>query len=167
MVGSLNPVKVAAVRDVLQRFHPQAEITAVDVTSQVNEQPWGREAESGAFARAKECLRNGDLGIGIEAGVWEREDGLYDVQYCVILDGMGRTTVGHGMGFRYPPAVAEKVRQGSSVGDACAQLYEEGDQGSGIGAIGILTNGALDRKMLTEQAVLAAMVPRVKKELYW
>lgn len=166
-VGSLNPVKVAAVREVMHRFHPQAEINAVEVRSGVNEQPWGREAENGALARAKECLGNADLGVGIEAGVWKREDGLYDVQYCVIVDGMARTTVGHGMGFRYPPAVAEKVRQGLSVGDACAQLYEEGDQGSGVGAIGILTNGALDRKTLTEQAVLAAMVPRIKKELYW
>jgi inosine/xanthosine triphosphatase len=148
MVGSLNPVKVAAVREVLVRFHPQA-------------------AETGALTRARESLQDGDLGVGIEAGVWEREDGLYDVQYCVIVDGMGRTTMGHGMGFRYPPAIAERVRRGMAVGDACAGLFEEGDQGSGMGAIGILTNGVLDRKALTEQAVMAAMVPRVRKELYW
>ncbi|MCG7844097.1 MAG: inosine/xanthosine triphosphatase [Methanomassiliicoccales archaeon] len=166
-VGSLNPVKVAAVREVLQRFHPQVEIVAVDVHTSVNEQPWGRESEAGALARAQESLGDGDLGVGIEAGVWEREDGLYDVQYCAIVDGMGRTSIGHGMGFRYPPSIAERVRQGSSVGRACGELFEEGDQGSGIGAIGILTKGALDRKTLTEQAVLAAMVPRIKKDLYW
>ncbi|MCX6650735.1 MAG: inosine/xanthosine triphosphatase [Methanomassiliicoccales archaeon] len=167
MIGSLNPVKVAAVRGVIERFYPQLEIVAMDVSGGVGEQPWGQEAERGAMERARACLGNGDLGVGIEAGVWDGEDGLYDVQFCVIVDAMGRTTVGHGMGFRYPPAVAELVRNGSSVGDACAQLFEEGDQGSGKGAIGILTNDVLDRKTLTEQAVLAAMVPRIRKELYW
>jgi len=165
-VGSTNPVKVSAVRDVLQRFFPRMTVNAVNVQRAVGEQPWGKEAELGAEARARECLADGDLGVGIEAGVVEREDGLYDVQHCAIVDAMGWTSRGHGMGFRYPPALAGMVRQGMAVGDACAQLFEEGDQGSGKGAIGILTNGVLDRKGLTEQAVLAAMVPRVKKELY-
>jgi len=165
-VGSENPVKVAAVREVLQRFHPQLTVSAVSVHSTVGEQPWGKEAERGAEARARESLGKGDLGIGIEAGVLEREDGLYDVQHCVMIDGTGWITKGHGMGFRYPPAIADLVRKGMSVGDACAQLFEEGDQGSGKGAIGILTNGVLDRETLTEQAVLAAMVPRIRKELY-
>ena len=166
-VGSTNPVKVAAVREIVSRFHPQLELSEMDASGMVGEQPWGSEAEEGAKARAHACLAEKDLGIGIEAGVWEREDGLYDVQYCAIVDRMGRTTVGHGMGFMYPPAIAEKVRNGASVGTACAQLFEEGDQGSGVGAIGILTNGAMDRKALTEQAVMAAMVPRIRKELYW
>lgn len=165
-VGSQNPVKLAAVREVLQRFHPQLMVNAIAVPSSVSEQPWGNEAERGAEARARDSLGKGDLGIGIEAGVLERDDGLYDVQHCAIVDGTGWTTKGHGMGFRYPPAVADLVRKGMSVGDACAQLFEEGDQGSGKGAIGILTNGALDRAALTEQAVLAAMVPRIRKELY-
>ena len=166
-VGSLNPVKAAAARAVIERFYPQLEIVTVDVSGGVGEQPWGSEAEIGAGERAMACLGESDLGIGIEAGVCDWEDGLYDVQYCVIVDAMGRKSVGHGMGFRYPPSVAELVRNGSSVGDACAQLFEEGDQGSGTGAIGILTNNVLDRKALTEQAVLAAMVPRIRKELYW
>ncbi|MDD1771498.1 MAG: pantetheine-phosphate adenylyltransferase [Methanomassiliicoccales archaeon] len=165
-VGSLNPVKIAAVRDTISRFHPQLEIAEVDASGLVSEQPWGKEAEEGAMVRARSCLGTNDLGIGIEAGVWEKDDGLYDIQYCAIVDQMGRASVGHGMGFRYPLAVAELVRQGSSVGAACAQLFEEGDQGSGMGAIGILTNGAMDRKMLTEQAVMAAMVPRIRKDLY-
>ncbi len=165
-VGSLNPVKLAAARNVVQRFHSLLEVSAVAVPRRVGEQPWGQEAEEGAIARARECLGSADLGIGIEAGVWERADGLYDVQYCAVIDAMGRVSIGHGMGFRYPPALAALVRQGLSVGDACAQLFKEGDQGAGMGAIGILTNGVIDRQALTEQAVLAAMVPRIRKELY-
>lgn len=166
-VGSLNPIKVSAVENVLARFHPRIDVKPVDVTSGVSDQPWGAEAEKGAISRALECMGDADLGVGIEAGVWERDDGLYDVQFCAIVDGMGRVTRGHGMGFRYPPAIAEMVRKGISVGEACGRLFEEGDQGTGVGAIGILTKGALDRKALTEQAVLAAMVPRIRKDLYW
>ncbi|MBN1109644.1 MAG: inosine/xanthosine triphosphatase [Methanomassiliicoccales archaeon] len=167
MVGSLNPIKTAAVREVLRQFHPLLEVRSVEVPIEGAEQPWDEQAERGALSRAKACLGEGDLGVGIEAGVLEREDGLYDVQHCAIIDAMGRVTKGHGMGFRYPPALAERVRQGASVGEACAALFDEGDQGSGMGAIGILTRGVIDRKRLTEQAVLAAMVPRIRKELYW
>ncbi len=166
-VGSTNPVKVAAVREVITRFHPQAVIASAEPSGHFPEQPWGAEAAQGALRRALECIGNGDLGVGIEAGVVEMEDGLYDVQHCAIVDGMGRVTRGQGMGFRYPPAIADRVRHGMSVGQACAELFEEGDQGSGMGAIGILTNGAMDRQALTEQAVLAAMVPRIRKDIYW
>ncbi|TFG56580.1 MAG: DUF84 family protein, partial [Methanomassiliicoccus sp.] len=51
-VGTLNPVKLSAVRDMLQRFHPKLELTVMDVPSEVGEQPWGREAEQGAMSRA-------------------------------------------------------------------------------------------------------------------
>lgn len=165
-VGSLNPVKVAAVNAVLRGLFPDVTVTGVDVARRVGEQPWGTEAEQGAELRALDSIGEGDLGVGIEAGVVERKDGLYDVQHCAIVDGMGWVTRGHGMGFRYPSSVAELVRGGATVGEACASLFEEGDQGSDMGAIGILTNGMLDRQRLTEQAVMAAMVPRIRKDLY-
>jgi len=88
------------------------------------------------------------------------------VQYCAIIDRRGRFSVGHGMGFRYPSEAAELVRGGMTVGAAFRELYGKGLDGRKDGAIGYLTRGALGRTELAEQAVMAAMVPRMRRELY-
>jgi len=141
-------------------------LTSVVPDSQVGEQPFHADVARGAERRALSAIEKGDLGVGIEAGIFEREDGFYDVQYCVIVDRDGWRTVGHGSGFRYPPEVSEQLRSGKSVSQAFESLYGIRDIGKREGAIGFLTEGRLARKELTEQAVLAAMVPRIRKELY-
>jgi inosine/xanthosine triphosphatase len=90
----------------------------------------------------------------------------FDVQYCAVLDRSGRITVGHGPGFAYPPKVLEKVKAGATVGEAMARLSGIRGIGSKEGAIGYVTEGRLDRKRLTESAVLMAMVPRIRRDLY-
>lgn len=165
-VGSLNPVKVSAVKRVVSELFSSVEVTAMEVRSEVPEQPRGEETRKGAINRAFAALGKADLGIGLEAGVFETPDGLYDVQYCAVLDRRGRCSVGHGMGFRYPPEAAELVRGGMTVGAAFRQLYGKERDGRKDGAIGFLTKGALSRTELAEQAVMAAMVPRIRKDLY-
>jgi inosine/xanthosine triphosphatase len=165
-VGSLNPVKVSAVERVLSKLVGRVEVTAIEVRSGVPEQPRGEETRKGAMNRAAAALGGADLGIGLEAGVFETQDGLFDVQYCAIIDRRGRFSVGHGMGFRYPSEAAELVRGGMTVGAAFRELYGKGLDGRKDGAIGYLTRGALGRTELAEQAVMAAMVPRMRRELY-
>ncbi len=165
-VGSLNRIKVDAVTNVLTRLYGEVKIAGVDVETGVAEQPMGEETRRGAMVRASQAIRDADLGVGLEAGVFDTDDGLYDVQYCAVIDQRGRYTIGHGMGFRYPPAVAELVREGRTVGRSFQELYGWERDGKKEGAISFLTTGALDRTALAEQAVMAAMVPRVRKELY-
>ncbi|MDW5564187.1 MAG: inosine/xanthosine triphosphatase [Methanomassiliicoccus sp.] len=165
-VGSINPVKSAATRSVLSLFYRQLEVRSVDVPSGVPDQPWGKDTRQGAINRASLAMGEADLSVGLEAGVFDTADGLYDVQYCAILDRRGRYSIGHGMGFRYPAEVADLVRQGKMVGTAVKELYGSGIDGRKEGAIGYLTRGAMDRTKLAEQAVMAAMVPRLRKELY-
>jgi len=88
------------------------------------------------------------------------------VQYCAVVDRSGRLTVGHGPGFAYPAKVLEKVKAGSTVGEAMDRLTGIRGIGSKRGAIGHLTEGRLDRRRLTESAVLMAMVPRIRRDLY-
>lgn len=165
-VGSLNPVKVRAVTNVLSELYNRLEVRGVDVRSGVPEQPREGDVRKGAMNRAAHAIGDADLGIGLEAGVFETPDGLYDVQYCAILDRRGRYSIGHGMGFRYPTAMAELVRDGRTVGAAVRELYGRERDGRKDGAIGFLTRGNMDRTALAEQAVTAAMVPRMRKELY-
>lgn len=166
-VGSDNPVKVQAVTNVLMRIYGDVEVTGHRTSANVPSEPWGEDVERGAVERARKALGPADYGIGIEAGIFERKGDLYDVQYCAVVDKMNRVTIGHGSGFKYPPKVAELLRKGTTVGDAFKQLYEQERSGRGNGAIGFLTHGMLKRTELTEQAVVAAMVPRMRKELYF
>ncbi|MCE5296005.1 MAG: inosine/xanthosine triphosphatase [Euryarchaeota archaeon] len=165
-VGSTNPVKVAAVRSVFERLFKDVVIGSVEVDSGVGKQPFQGDVLRGARRRAMKSLDGYDLGIGIEAGVYKGDDGLYDVQQCAIIDGMGRVTHGHGPGFKYPPEIESKVRSGMSVGEAVDEIFKTEKNGRKGGAIGLLTNGLLKRKELTEQSVIAAMVPRIRPELY-
>jgi inosine/xanthosine triphosphatase len=166
-VGSDNPVKLQAVTNVLARVYGDVEVTGHRVTVNVPSEPWGEDVERGAVERARKSLGNADFGIGVEAGIFERKGDLYDVQFCAVVDKMNRVTVGHGSGFKYPPKVSELLHKGTTVGDAFKQLFDQEKSGRGNGAIGFLTHGMLKRSELTEQAVMAAMVPRMRKELYF
>jgi inosine/xanthosine triphosphatase len=163
-VGSLNPVKVEAVRRVMERAFGSVRITACDVSSGVPPQPFGDQTVCGAINRAKAAVGDHEYGVGIEAGVFEMYGGLYDVQHCAIADRSGNITIGMGSGFRYPDSVADLVRRGMTVGDAMSQIYERDNCGKEEGAIGVLSRGLLDREQLTEQSVMAALVPRLWEE---
>ncbi len=163
-VGSLNPVKVAAVRTVMEAVYGEVRITAVEVPSGVPPQPFGDQTHQGSLNRARAALGGHDMAVGIEAGVFEMLDGLYDIQHCSIVSPDGRETYGQGSGFRYPDAIAELVRGGMTVGDAVHSVYGDTDIGKRQGAVGLLSRGLIDRRRLTEQSVIAAMIPRIWDE---
>ncbi len=163
-VGSANPVKVAAVRSVMERIYGEVRITGIDVPSGVPPQPFGDQTHQGSVNRAKAALGDHDMAVGIEAGVFEMFDGLYDIQHCTVITRDGRMTFGQGSGFRYPDSIADLVRKGMTVGDAVKQVYGNNEIGKKQGAIGLLSNGLIDRKTLTEQSVIAAMIPRLRSD---
>ena len=163
-VGSANQVKVSAVRSVMERVYGEVRITAVDVPSGVPSQPFEGQTHEGSRNRALAALGDHDMAVGIEAGVFEMLDGLYDIQHCTIVSRDGRETYGHGSGFRYPDAIAALVRAGMTVGDAVHEVYGDTDIGKKQGAVGLLSKGLIDRKTLTEQSVTAAMIPRIWDE---
>ncbi len=169
-VGSQNPLKAKAVRRVFSRLLDpvELEVSLVKVEPGVPKEPFGEEIPLGAVRRAKEALKGADFGVGIEAGlVWNEALQVYfDVQFCAILDQKGRLTFGHGSGFVYPPKVIEEVKRGRAVGEVMSELTGIPEIGRKAGSVGYLSKGALTRTELTEQAVLAAMIPRIRPELY-
>ncbi|HKM09908.1 MAG TPA: inosine/xanthosine triphosphatase [Candidatus Methanomethylophilaceae archaeon] len=164
-VGSMNPVKIEAVRAVMERIYGSVRITSVDAESDVPEQPFESDVRIGAINRARNALGGHDMAVGIEAGVFEMEEGLFDIQYCAVIDKDGYLTVGMGPGFAYPEKITALVRKGKTVSEAISELYGDEDIGKKHGAVGMLSNGLLNRKTLTEQAVTAAMIPRISKTL--
>lgn len=164
-IGSTNPVKIEATKQILAKIFPAVEMRLYprSVDSGVGSQPFGNATIRGAINRAMQAIGDCDYGIGIEAGLFyiPGVKKYYDVQYCVIVDKFGRRTVGHGPGFCYPDEVIECVKHGDTVEDAIEKLYGIKKIGQSIGAIGLLSRGHTDRMQITQQAVLMAFVPRL------
>lgn len=169
-VGSSNAVKRDAVRRVFARVFSgeSLDVQLIEVSSKIPEQPFNEDVPRGAVERAKGALQEADYGVGVEAGlVWSESLGVYfDVQFCAIVDPQGRITVGHGAGFTYPERVIQATLSGQTVGQAMSEWTGIARIGHRMGAIGYLSKGLLDRTKLTEQAVLMALLPRIRPELY-
>lgn len=170
-IGSSNRNKSGAVRDVFRLYRREIGDTVFRTCSPdsgVPEQPFEKETVAGAAARAMAAAEGNDLGIGIEAGLFRSEElhAVFDVQYCVILDRAGRMTSGHGMGFAYPPAVLDGVARGMSVGEIMSKITGIDGIGARGGAIGYLSRGRMNRRELTRQAVISALLPRLNPQLY-
>jgi inosine/xanthosine triphosphatase len=162
-VGSMNPVKVGAARAVMARLAADAEVSGVSVSSGVPDQPWGDdETIRGAVARARAArdATDADIGVGIEGGVVEIEDGT--VRTCawaaaVTRDGL--QGVGGSLAMTLPPRVAALVRNGMELGHAMDALSGTHNVKQGAGAVGILTHGLVTRQQAYEVLVAYALAP--------
>lgn len=167
VVGTTNPVKITAVKNVFGRLYDNVVVEGRKVGSGVPDQPFGSETIRGAINRAHNAYRTGeyDYGVGIEAGLSDVEGYVLDIQFCAIVDQV-TTTIGCGSGFQYPPTVLAEVLEGREVGDVMSELTGIENLGQKMGAIGYLSHGMLDRTQLTEQSVLMALIPRLNPKLY-
>jgi inosine/xanthosine triphosphatase len=166
-VGSLNPVKIKAAENVFRRIYGDVAVEGMKVSSGVPPQPFGRETITGAINRSKEAYacEKYDMGVGIEAGLFEMGDFMLDVQYCAVYDG-DRLTIGCGSGFEYPSVVLSEVLGGKEVGDVMSRVAGVQNLGEKQGAIGVLSKGMLTRTQLTEQSIFMALIPRMNPDLY-
>ena len=169
-VGTHNPLKVRATRNVLERIYTRIDVGGIEVDSGVGDQPIGLdETIQGAVNRARNAFMDVDLSVGIESGLLETPHsitGYLDLQWCAIYDG-DKITLGVSSGFEYPPAVVEEVLKGREVGEVMDQVTGVEKLGQKTGAVSYLSRGLLDRTENTEQCVLMAMIPRMNEGVYF
>lgn len=170
-VGSRNPVKIKATRNVLENIYDHVEIHSCEVDSKVPDQPIGlNQTIEGSVNRAKNAYsKDCDLSVGIESGLLNTPHtitGYIDLQWCAIYDGIN-ITLGVSSGFEYPPLVIKEVLNGQEVGDVMDELTGIDNLGEKMGAVSYLSKGNLDRVGNTEQCVLMAMIPRMNSDIYF
>jgi len=169
-VGTHNPLKVRATRNVMEKIYTNVDVDGIEVDSGVGDQPIGLdETIQGAVNRARNAFLDADLSVGIESGLLAAPHsitGYLDLQWCAIYDGE-RITLGVSAGFEYPPVVVEEVLKGQEVGEVMDEVTGVEKLGQKTGAVSILTKGLLDRTENTEQCVLMAMIPRMNKGVYF
>jgi len=169
-VGTHNPLKVRATRNVMEKIYTNVDVEGIEVDSGVSDQPIGLdETIQGAVNRARNAFLDADLSVGIESGLLAAPHsitGYLDLQWCAIYDGE-RITLGVSAGFEYPPVVVEEVLKGQEVGEVMDEVTGVEKLGQKTGAVSILTKGLLDRTENTEQCVLMAMIPRMNEGVYF
>ncbi len=162
-VGSENPVKIAAVKAVVLLCWPRASLVSAQSASSVAEQPWGdEETRRGAVNRARSALMSlpdAQLGVGLEGGLMRSEFGVLTCAWCAVVDRMGRMGLGGGVNLLLPDVVARRVLAGEELGPAMDALSGIPDSKKKMGAVGILTNGLIDRQTAYEQIVKLALAP--------
>lgn len=159
-VGSLNPVKIAAVNAAVQRVWPMAVVVGVAVESGVSSQPLSdEEAIAGATQRARlaRAVGSADLGVGLEGNTVDTGYGMFTTGWAAVTDRVGTVSLGSSGRLPLPDFVAQAVRQGQELGPLMDELAGERNTKQRQGAVGILTNGLVTRQAALEIAVLYAL----------
>ena len=145
VVGSTNQVKVSVVKEVLKETN--YEVISLDVPSGVSNQPFSdAETLEGATHRAKLCLSEGEIAIGLEAGVEYLNDQLYLVNWGVLKTQDNQTFYAGGTRLPLPKELIAPLEAGAELGDVIDDYSKRQNVRSNEGAIGILTADYYNRK---------------------
>jgi inosine/xanthosine triphosphatase len=168
LVGSTNPVKIAATQAVFSRLHPDSSVAGLNVPSGVPDQPWGDpQTRTGAINRARVALAPGaDFGVGFEGGLVETELGLMTCAWCAVAGEGGRIGVGGGVNVLLPESIHTMLYTGNELGSAMDLLIGAEGTKQGPGAVGILTAGLTDRQQAYMHMLALALAPFRRPDLY-
>lgn len=174
LVGSINPVKIEAVREAFLHYFRDIEIVEISVESGVSAQPIGDETFKGAENRAlllmeynKRNRLNADFMVGIEGGLLKASSKWFQCGCICILDNRHRKGFGVSPLFELPRFVVEKLLNGVELGDVIDAVTGDHNSKQKSGAIGFLTRNVMDRKVLYKYGVIAAMVPFLNEKLFF
>ena len=149
-VGTTNQAKVQAVKNVFQYDY---EIVNGKVPSGVSEQPFSdEETIQGAINRAKASIEkfSADLGIGLEGGVTETSFGLMLCNWAVLVkrDEPESPIIAGGSRILLPEEISDRLRNGEELGPVMDEYCGETNIGAHEGAIGVFTNGRINREQM-------------------
>lgn len=164
-VGSQNKAKIKAVEIALAQIKEQQKksltsirkVEGVIVPSGVSEQPkYDEETIQGALNRCQELHQRypGSICIGLEGGVQETTHGLLLCNWGVLIDQEGNRYIAGGARIPLPESVTEGIRQGKELGEVIEHYANQTNVRQNEGAIGILSNGLIDRPHMFAEVVL-------------
>ncbi len=169
-VASKNPVKIEAVKEAFSEcFFNGLIFEGFPVPSGVSEQPLGnKETRRGARNRVETLMAQHpgfDYYVGIEGGVSILKGQMTAFAWIFIKtlenEGAARTA-----SFFLPPRIAELVLTGYELGEADDIVFGKKNSKQHNGAVGLLTNDVVIRKMLYKPAVILALIPFLNPNLY-
>jgi len=153
--GTTNQAKLQAIYNI---FYNGADIIPCKVPSNVSEQPFSdEETIQGAINRAKNAIAetDADIGIGLEGGVNESLHGLMLCNWgaLVIREFSEQPFIAGGARIVLPAYISQRLRNGEELGPVMDDFCQQENIRSHEGAIGIFTDGQVNRVEMFTQVV--------------
>ena len=174
LVGSENPVKIEAAKEVFSKYFEQVKVTGIEVSSKVSAQPINEETFEGAKNRALELKKlnekeklGADFFVGIEGGITKLYSKWFNLGVGCVIDSQGRVGYGVSPYFELPESIVEQLLSGSELGQVMEKISGKDNIRQREGAIGFLSKGVMDRKNLYIHSLIVALVPFLNKDLYF
>lgn len=168
-VGSQNPVKIAAVRSVIDQVWPHGIVQGFAVPSGVSDMPLTvEECLTGARNRATAARETwaATFGVGLEGGVQETAVGMMLGGWIVVVDRHGYEGVACTAHIVLPEFIAQRVRAGEELGLVMDDVTGEHNTKQKGGAVSILTQGFASRESEFAAAVMFAFAPFISPGFY-
>ena len=172
VVASTNPVKINATLLGFSKMFPDETfgVQGVSAPSGVPDQPMSEEETiQGATNRVENVSKlapNADYWVGIEGGLEEVNGDMLAFAWMIVKSKDGKYGKGRGPTFLLPKKVVELIKQGKELGEADDIVFGHTNSKQASGAVGILTGDVLTRTTLYEPAVILALIPFKRPNLY-
>lgn len=165
VVGSTNKPKLAAVSKAFSAAFPDEEIVVEGLLadSGVTSHPVnGSDTLLGALNRAasaREQHPSADYYVGIEGGLIEVGDVVYEVGIMAVADHEGNVSTGMSAGIEMRGRLLKSIRSGRELNEALHDHFKIKDAGKANGFYGLTTDNEVTREQAYIQALLFALAP--------
>lgn len=170
VIASKNPVKIKVVRSAFKKVFPDKKFNfiSLDVPSGVASQPIGtKETLKGAKNRALQASKiiKADFYVGLEGGVNKKLN--TERAWMFVLDKNGKTGKASTGIFPLPKEITKLLESGKELGEAADIVFGHKNSKQGLGAVGLLTKGIIDREKYYLQALIFALIPFMNEKLHF
>ncbi len=172
IVGSNNPVKIKATKESFKQAFNDSDFECITFSAKsgVPDQPFGVvETKTGAKNRSDACRSeylDADFFIGLEGGLEKFESQYWAFAWMCVQDKDGKYGFGRTGSFLLPPQVSKLIDDGQELGIATDSVFNETNSKQKRGTVGVLTNDTINRQSFYRDAIILALIPFLKPDLY-
>lgn len=134
-LGTKSEIKQKALWEILKQYQgvlpflKDYKVVPYEVKSLVPVTPYNSQTLQGARNRASTLLNKyangGDLFVGLESGLAEREKMLFEECWCVIYDKIGNEYVGYSSGIYLPNHITDEMKKGKTHLEVLEKIAKE------------------------------------------
>lgn len=172
LIATKNPTKIEGAKRAFSRYFKDFEIDGIPVLSDVSDEPVNEELYNGAKNRitnlkkiANEKNIEADFYISIESGITNQLGEWLIINMAVIEDKNGKVSVGSSSGFPVPNKYVDEIIT-SDLGKLMDRIFDEKELRAKQGGVSFLTQNAISRYDLTEQAFIMALTRFINGEIW-
>ena len=162
IIASTNPVKVHVAELAFSAVWPdeQFEFISMEADSGVADQPFEDATRTGArnrlqFIRAHKP--EADFWLAQEGGLFTEGDKIFNRAWIAVTDTNGYVAESTTANFYLPKTIVDDVRAGMELATANDKFFGSVNSKHGLGAVGHLTDGVIDRTHYYLQAAIIAL----------